>query len=323
MYPLRFHPVFRQYIWGGRRLGSVFGKPIGEGDDYAESWEVVDHGNDQSVVREGDLTDKTLNELVANHTAELLGDAGKEATQFPLLLKLLDCNRDLSIQVHPNDQQASQLEPPDLGKTEAWYILDADPGAKLYVGLREGVDANQFEAAVADGSVADCMQTLSPAPGQAILIPAGTVHALGSGLLVAEIQQSSDTTYRLFDWNRLGADGQPRPLHVGQGLAVTDWDSRPQLTAPQRQENEPSYEQLIRCDRFTLCRRTLDGDPIELPLGGSFRILLVIEGEIELRGDPLGPLTRGQSVLLPACLEQVTVWPKGRAIFLEMGGPTA
>ncbi|MCA9268615.1 MAG: class I mannose-6-phosphate isomerase, partial [Planctomycetales bacterium] len=213
LYPLRMQPLFRRYLWGGRRLQTVLDKPLGSGDDYAESWEIVDHGADQSVVAAGPLAGKPLADIVAQHTRELFGRHAPLA-QFPLLFKLLDCNRNLSVQVHPNDQQAAALDPPDLGKTEAWVILDAAPGSVIYAGLERDCDAAALEQAISAGRVDACLGRFEPQRGDCVFIPAGTVHALGAGLLVAEIQQASDTTFRLFDWNRVGADGRPRPLHL-------------------------------------------------------------------------------------------------------------
>ena len=308
-YPLRFHPVFRQTIWGGRRLETVLNKPIGKGDDFAESWEVVDHGDDQSVVSHGDLAGQTLNSLVRQFKTDLFGPKPPATDQFPLLLKLLDCNRDLSIQVHPNDDQARQLVPPDLGKTEAWYIIDREPESCLYLGLRSECTSEHFRAAIEAGTLEQWLNKLYPSPGDAVLIPAGTVHALGKGLLVAEIQQSSDTTYRLFDWNRVGSDGKPRPIHVQEGLAVIEWQAAPQLI-------RLDDGQRLSCDKFILQKRLIRG-AAKLELEQSFRIVLVVEGELQLAGDPAGPLRSGQSALLPSCLHSVEV-NADEAMILEM-----
>jgi mannose-6-phosphate isomerase len=215
---LRFQPIFRRYLWGGRRLGTMLGKPIGPGDDYAESWEIVDHGVDQSVVRAGPLAGAALGQLVREQGAALLG---RHAPQrgFPLLMKLLDCNRTLSVQVHPNDEQGARLTPPDRGKTEAWVVLAADEGSVIYAGLKSGVTRDDLAASLEHGTCAELLHAFAPRVGDCVFIPAGTVHALGAGLVIAEIQQASDTTFRLFDWNRVDAEGKPRPLHI-EPLAV-------------------------------------------------------------------------------------------------------
>ena len=192
-------------------MQTVLGKPIGPGDDYAESWEVADHGADQSIVDFGPLAGTTLGELVLGRGDELVGPKGTvpyPQARFPLLVKFLDAKQVLSVQVHPNDEQAAKQTPPDLGKTEAWVMLATEPGSKIYAGLRPGVDRAQLEAAIRDGTCERLLHSFEPKPGDCVFIPAGTVHAIGQGLLVAEIQQSSDTTFRLFDWNRTGADGR-------------------------------------------------------------------------------------------------------------------
>ena len=168
----------------------------------------------------------TLHDLVAKHGKELLGTHNGLA-QFPLLFKFLDCNRKLSVQVHPNDQQAAQLNPPDLGKTEAWVVLATEPGSKLYAGLKANITREDLSAAIAAGKCAECLHEFEPKVGDCVFIRAGTVHALGAGLVIAEIQQASDTTFRLFDWNRVDAQGNPRQLHIEQSLAVTDYDRGP------------------------------------------------------------------------------------------------
>ncbi len=252
---LFFRPLLKRLVWGGRQLGELLGKPVGEGSDYAESWEVVDHGVDQSVVSVGAEAGRTLRELVRDRPEELFGE-GIRHDHFPLLLKFLDCNRVLSVQVHPDDAYAGQMTPPDLGKTEAWYVVAAKPDAVIYAGLRPGVDPQQLRAACGDGSVGGLLHEVRPRVGDCFFIPAGTVHALGGGLVVAEIQQSSDTTFRLFDWNRVDAAGRGRELHVDQAIAVTDFSRGP--VEPQKpQPDADGLETLVRCDKFILRRAIL------------------------------------------------------------------
>ena len=320
--PLRFQPLFKRYLWGGRRLGTVLGKPIEGGDDYAESWEVVDHGADQSVVAAGPLAGKTLGELVQSHAHELLGRHAP-LPRFPLLFKFLDCSRPLSVQVHPNDEQAKKLDPPDLGKTEAWLILDAQPGSVIYAGLKRGFDRPALEREVLRGTTELCLHKIEPRVGDCIFIPAGTVHALGGGLLVAEIQQASDTTYRLYDWNRVGPDGKPRQLHVRESLEVIDYSAAPVSPQVPRPTERPYVERLVECDKFILDRwqfsasggRQPPDEVVRMPeSSGGFRppladdrfhIIAVLEGEVRLSGDPSRqPLRKGQTALIPACLTE-------------------
>jgi mannose-6-phosphate isomerase len=313
--PLRFQPLLKRYLWGGRRLGTVLGKPIGDGSHYAESWEVVDHCSDQSVVAAGPLAGKTLGELVRSQAHDLLGRHAP-LPQFPLLFKFLDCNRALSVQVHPNDEQAKELDPPDLGKTEAWVILAAEPGSVIYAGLKRGFDRPALEREVHRGTTELCLHKIEPRVGDCIFIPAGTVHALGAGLLVAEIQQASDTTYRLFDWNRVGPDGKPRQLHVEQSLDVIDYSRGPVVPQVPRQTERPYVERLVECDKFILDRWTFsrrtgfqpvaeeDGLEARPTIGGDgrFHLLAVLDGEIRLADDPAGrPLRKGETALIPAC----------------------
>lgn len=299
-YPLRFRPVLKQTIWGGRRLGDQLGKPIGAAADYAESWEIVDHGDDQSVVDGGPLDGQTLAELIATRRNWLLGDSVSDG-QFPLLLKYLDCNRVLSVQVHPDDKYGLAMAVPDRGKTEAWYIVTSDPGAMIYAGLKAGVDRKTLGQAIEAGQTEQVLHSFHPESGDIVFIPAGTVHALGAGLVVAEIQQSSDTTFRLFDWNRVDGAGKSRPLHIDQSLEVTDYDSGP-VAARRANDTKPALQTVVACDKFVLRVMTLGEDTI----GGDdkFHIVTVPRGRATLV-DPLGTTTQlstGQSVLLPAAM---------------------
>ena len=234
-----------------------------------------------------------------------------------MLLKYLDCNRDLSIQVHPDDRRAAKLTPPDLGKTEAWYIIDAEPGAKLYAGLKAGVDRPALAAAIADGRILDCLHSLEPEPGACIFVPAGAVHALGHGLLVAEIQQASDTTYRLDDWGRVGPDGKPRALHVEAGLEATDYDLGP--IAPQSPVADADGEWLVKCDKFNLIRHRLKAESVEIGGDGRFHILTIVAGEAEIceAGSPPAAARLGQSFLAPAASSPVRVTAGGDAVVLQ------
>jgi len=316
LYPLRFQSILRRYIWGGRRLETALGKPLGPGDDYAESWEICDHGSDQSVVESGPLAGTTLGELVRKQGAELLGRHHPQ-DRFPLLLKFLDANRTLSVQVHPDDARAARMDPPDLGKTEAWVVLGAKPGGTIYAGLQPGVDRSALAEAIRRGTCEDCLHRFHPKPGDCVCLPAGTVHALGEGLLVAEIQQASDTTFRLFDWNRLGPDGKPRALHVEQGLEAIDYDRGPVSPQQPRETTRSGVSRLIECDKFILDRWQLDDAE---PMGGDgrFHILAVLEGDLQIEGDPAADgICRGGTALLPGSLGPVSLMPQGRVLLLD------
>ena len=312
MYPLRFQPSFRRYIWGGRRLAEVLFKSIGD-QTAAESWEVVDHGDDQSVVQFGSFAGRTLHELVVEFEAGLVGekvwqrindDKLPAALQqrFPLLLKFLDANRDLSVQVHPDDQMGATLSPPDLGKTEAWYVLHADPGAKVYAGLKAGVTADQFADAIQSGNTETLLHAFEAKAGDCIFVEAGTMHAIGAGLLVAEIQQASNTTFRVFDWNRVDDQGNSRELHIDQALAATHFGRGPVNPLSAQACEDPAWKTVVNCDQFTMRHGKLTenwttcGD-------GKFRIFAVIGGSMSIQNDPAeSPLRLGDTTLLPACL---------------------
>ncbi len=317
MYPLRFQPSFRRYIWGGRRLAEVLSKSIGD-QKAAESWEVVDHGDDQSVVQFGSFAGRSLHELLVELGADLVGEKTWQRIndeklpaalqqRFPLLLKFLDANRNLSVQVHPDNQMGATLSPPDLGKTEAWYVLHADPGAKVYAGLKAGVTAEQFAAAIQAGTTETLLHAFEAKAGDCIFVEAGTMHAIGAGLLVAEIQQASNTTFRVFDWNRVDDQGNSRELHIDQALTATHFDRGPINPLPPQTCEHPAWKIVVSCDQFTMRH----GKPSEnwTTCGdGKFRIFAVIGGSMSIQNDPSeSPLQLGDTALLPACLSTTEI----------------
>jgi len=292
MEPITFKPIYMERVWGGRELERVYGRNLPNPDHpYGESWEIVDREDEQSVVNHGPLTGTSLHQLWTQHREEIFGSGLKDHPRFPILIKVLDARDDLSIQVHPPAALAASLggEP----KTEMWYIADCEPGAKLYVGLKSGVTKEDFEQAIADGSVESCVHAITPRPGESIFIPSGRLHAIGAGFLIHEIQQNSDTTYRVFDWNRLGLDGKPRDLHVAQSLASIDFnDFEPTM-------DTPDGETLASCDYFRTDRKILGtGQAISNPDPGKFSILSVAEGELKSRSGR--QFVKGSFLLLPS-----------------------
>ena len=303
--PIRFEPIFRSYIWGGDRLASQLGKkPPGTGI-WAESWEIVDHREGESMVAEGAFAGWSLRQLIESFPNEIIGlDAPND--RFPLLLKYLDCQRVLSVQVHPDDDYGAKMTQPDRGKTEAWYVIDAEPDAKLYAGLKKGVDRQALASAIENGETESCLHVLSPKPGDCVFIPAGTVHALGEGLLVAEIQQASDCTFRLFDWDRVDKDGQPRQLHIEQALDVIDFERGPVefVSSPKSVSKEPRT--LVACDKFTLQEFSQPGT-YELP-SMQLAIITVPIGQAVVKAGPNAvSLDRGQTVLVPFACQSTTL----------------
>jgi mannose-6-phosphate isomerase len=289
-------------VWGGRRLAEVLGKPLPENLPYGEAWEISDHASHASRIDRGPLAGKTIRDLMKYWREPLLGPAARHAT-FPLLVKLLDASDWLSVQVHPDDEAVRSLWPGEAGKTEVWFILDAQPGSRVWAGLKPGVDAAKLREALANGSVADCLHSFEPRPGDCLFLRAGTVHAVGGGVLMAEVQQTSDATFRLFDWNRRDARGKSRQLHIEQALACIDWKAgpvEPIRVADFRDPPAGPLEQrgLVRCPYFEL-DFVRSGESFECGGAGRTQILTVIHGAGDLAGEEL---RAGDTWLLPASL---------------------
>ena len=316
--PLQFQPLLKRIRWGGRRLGTLLGKQLGPETDYAESWEICDHGDDQSVVALGPFQGWTLQRLLRERAVDLLGSQSAWQ-QFPLLIKYLDAHDRLSVQVHPDDALARTYNPVENGKTEAWVILAAEPGSRIYAGLRPGVDAAALRQALEKGTVEECLHSQEVHPGDCFFIPAGTVHALAEGIVLAEVQQSSDLTFRLYDWGRMGTDGKPRPLHIEQSLTCTDFSRGPVSPAlpvgvP---EAEHPCEELVRCPYFAIRRHT-GRTPFELSRTDRCTILLQLEGELRL-DSPGGSdhMRLGETRLVPAAAHPVRCTPESNVTLLE------
>jgi mannose-6-phosphate isomerase len=234
-----------------------------------------------------------------------------------LLFKFLDAQKTLSVQVHPDDDRAARQTPPDLGKTEAWVVLSAEPGSLIYAGLKRGFDRHAFERELARGACELCLHRFEPQPGDCVFLPAGMIHAIGAGLLVAEIQQASDTTFRLFDWNRVGADGKPRQLHLNEALAAIDFDLGPAAPQIPQPAEQPNVSRLANCDKFVLDRWRFDQSQLA---GGDRRchLLSVLSGQVLVAGAAGDkPLPAGSTVLLPAEIGPVELRPLGEAVVLD------
>jgi mannose-6-phosphate isomerase len=296
------------------------GKPLGEGNDFAESWELCDHGADQSIVEAGAMRGWPLERLVREHGAELLG-RHDGLTQFPLLFKFLDASDRLSVQVHPNDDQAARHTPGERGKTEAWVILDALPGSCVFAGLKPGVTREILESALRDGTVEGLLHRVSVQQGDCLFIPAGTVHAIGEGVLLAEVQQSSDLTFRLFDWNRIGPDGKPRTLHIAESLACTDFHSGPvDPVSPRSISRDPGHavEELVRSPYFTIVRHAATR-PFEILADDRCHVLMTLDGALRVAGQHGERVVgRGQTLLLPARGLPARLEPRPATTFLEV-----
>ena len=309
--PLTFAPRLKDYLWGGRELERLCGRELPEGV-IAESWEISGHPAGVSVVDAGPLAGRDLPGLVAEFGTRLVGRRGRDSVargEFPLLVKLLDASHALSVQVHPDDDYAAAHGLDDRGKTEMWYILHAEPGARIIHGLRAGTDRAGFEGAVAEGRVQDCLNRVRIQAGDAILVPAGTVHGILSGIVLVEIQQCSDTTYRLYDWDRLGANGEPRELHIEQALEAIHFErnrSVPETPRVTAADGGVRRETVAECEHFAVERVTIEaGSSLESALDGeTFEAWSVLSGtaSVESTGAPPLALEAVRFVLLPAAM---------------------
>jgi len=301
LYPLVFRPIFKERVWGGREMERLYRKALPSGKTIGESWEISDQGDNLSVVANGPLAGRTLHSLMEEDPETLLGEVLPMANgRFPLLIKILDARDRLSLQVHPPTEVAPKLggEP----KTELWFVAQADPGATLCAGLKRGVTRQQFEAALARNKLEPLVHKLTPRVGDALFVPSGRLHAVGAGLVIFEIQQNSDTTYRVYDW------GRPREIHVAQSLQCIDFNDFEPALADTREEV------LVACEQFVCARLKLDA-PRPLQCNDSFHIIAAVEGAVAI-GDV--PLAAGQFALVPASLGKFTLRPRGKATVLDV-----
>jgi len=305
MEPLVFEPYLRPVVWGGRKLGDILGKSLPTTASFGESWELSPHPQHVSVVAEGPFSGRTLNDLCRDHAAEILGPQAQSAAPFPLLIKFLDCRELLSIQVHPDDRLARELAGEDFGKTEAWIVLQADPGATIYAGFLPGVTREDVARHLAAGTLESALHAFTPHAGDCLFLPAGTVHAVGGGVLMAEVQQASDATFRLYDWNRPGSDGKPRELHIPQALAAINWNAGPVRPVDTALVDDSlpgnAAEPLVNCPQFAMERIHLTSSlPCEDRDGAE--VWMVLEGIAELRTTTgyARSFQFGETVLIPA-----------------------
>ena len=289
--PLTFEPIFIERIWGGRRLESQFQKKLPPEKRIGESWEIVDRPEARSVVPDGPLCGKTLHELWMQHRQEIFGEV-PDTPRFPLLIKILDAQEKLSLQVHPSETVASKLE--GEPKSEFWYVAAADPDAELFLGFREAITHDRFEASLREGTVIDHVHRIAVHAGDAVFLQGGRLHAVGAGNLLIEVQQNSDTTYRVFDWNRTDpATGKPRELHVEQALQCIDFeDLQPKLI-------ESDGELLVSHSLFEIRKWALDS-PREAAPFGDCAIVCCLTGNLSCANIDFAP---GETFLVPAHLQ--------------------
>ncbi len=306
LYPLTFDPIFKERVWGGRNLERLFAKKLPAEKVIGESWEVSDRPDDESIVNNGELAGMSLNQLIRERSAELLGETKLLDGRFPLLVKILDAQQKLSLQVHPPSQVASELQGDP--KTEMWYMADCTPEADLFVGLKSGITEEIFESRTAGGDVASCFHRIPVTAGDAMFLPSGRVHAIGAGNVIFEIQQNSDTTYRVYDWGRVGLDGAPRELHIEESMRSIDFaDFEPSLVNSGFEvvTEGVSGRCLVDCPLFQVEQIRIDpGKEWMSSASGKVRIIGALAGSSLCEGGGMSvPLKPGDFTMLPATID--------------------
>ena len=313
LYPLTFTPIFKEKLWGGQKIKNVLGKAVGDLPNCGETWEISGVEGNLSEVATGPLAGQDLRSLIRQYQGQLVGERVYEqhGDEFPLLVKFIDAHQDLSIQVHPDDALA-QKRHNSSGKTEMWYILQADPGASLIAGFNQPMDREKYLQAFENGNLLDVLNREAVQDDDVFFLPAGRVHTIGKGLLLAEIQQTSDITYRIYDFDRRDADGNPRELHVEQALDAIDYQHYDHYKSQyEPRPNEPV--QLVRCPYFETyrldCRQNVERDYTDRD---SFTVYVCTEGRAELHcGDQRYDLNKGDTYLIPASVPKVTISTTG------------
>jgi len=331
VHPLLFQPIFKPKIWGGRRLSTLLNKSLPDGAIIGESWELVDLEDERSIVRGGPAGGRPITQLMSEWGEHLLDGVPLCDGRFPLLIKFLDATQTLSVQVHPDAAMAARLGGSVRVKHEAWYVIDAQPGGFIYRGLAPGVDRHRFEQAVAEGRVEECLHRIDVRKGDCYYLPSGTVHALGAGVVVAEVQTPSDVTYRVDDFNRVDpGTGRRRELHIEQAIECIDFSGTP--SAGEQRAHVASVwtavTRLVTCESFHIERvRMVEELDMPIPYGGMV-VWIVLEGngQIEMPKSDHGGTTAfsaGDVVLLPAALRDASLHTETECVWLEITVPEA
>ncbi len=323
LYPLRFDPIYQYRLWGGRRLASLLSVPLPGDGPIGEAWVLSDRTEHQSLVANGPLKGQTLGQLMKRFPERLMGKLSSRFSRFPLLLKFLDARAMLSVQVHPSDAHP-ELIPGDASKTEAWVVIEAEKGSQIYAGLRSGSTAGSLRKSLDDGTIVDQLVSIVPKPGDAVFIPAGTVHTLGNDVVVFEVQQNSDVTFRLYDWGHIDPKTkEPRPLQVEQAFACIEFGaSDGGLVAPRVETTTPvERERIFDCHAFLLWR-LLGQDLFTVGATAEPRVLVCIEGsgQVEHERTPYA-VEKGDVWLLPAEAGVCRFQPSGEVTLLEIAIP--
>ncbi|HNX89551.1 MAG TPA: mannose-6-phosphate isomerase [Paludibacteraceae bacterium] len=321
MYPLKFQPIVKDKIWGGHKLQEIFGKQPDGLPNIGESWELSGYPTDASVVANGYLAGKTLPELIEKYRGQLVGERvyNRFGNKFPLLFKLIDANDDLSIQVHPNDDTAGKRHQ-SFGKTEMWYVLHAEPEASLIIGFTKKCTKKQYLEALEKGEVETLLQKVPVQAGDVFFIPAGLVHAIGRGVMVAEIQESSDVTYRIYDYKRTDDKGNERELHTAEALDVINFSASKNPKTPYRLTTNADPQLLVSCEYFTTNIMELDKPRrMQNVPDGTFVVYMCLEGSMEISGGTSNvQVKKGETVLIPAGMDVATFIPEGKVRLMEI-----
>lgn len=318
LYPLKFIPLYKDKIWGGNKIKTVLNKDFGDLPNCGESWELSGVEGNVSVVANGFLEGNTLEELIEIYMGDLVGDRvfDRFGIEFPLLIKFIDANDDLSIQVHPDDEMAEKRHNA-FGKTEMWYVIQADPGSQLQVGFNQQVDARQYLEKLQDNKLTEILNFEQVSAGDVYFIPAGRVHAIGKGILLAEIQQTSDITYRIYDYDRRDKEGNPRELHTDLALDAIDFTIHPEYKTSYKAKSNESVE-LVKCKYFTTSMLELN-DVVEKDYNelDSFVIFICLEGSVEVETESGSEtIAVGETILIPASIESVVLKPQSSFVKL-------
>ena len=314
-YPLQFQPILKDRIWGGTKLRDYLNKPISS-EITGESWEISTVENDVSIISNGIFAGKSLNELINEFPEQVLGTRvyKKFGKQFPLLFKYLDAREDLSIQVHPNDELAAKRHN-SFGKTEMWYVMQADEDAKLIVGFKEKASQKQYVEHLKNKTLIDILDVKKVKKGDVFFLETGTIHAIGAGIVIAEIQQTSDVTYRLYDFDRVDANGNTRELHVDLALDAINYDVVKSEKKYSKVENVSN--EIIECPFFKTNFIPLDGTIVLVNDGNSFLVYMCVEGKFELEyNNQIYSYKTGDTILIPAKMDEFEI--HGKASLLEI-----
>ena len=319
MYPLKFKPYLRTVVWGGEKIAPFKGIYTTR-NRLGESWEISAVEGHVSVVSEGSLAGRTLTDLITEYGAALVGEKvySKNGSEFPLLIKFIDARDNLSVQVHPDDELAAKVAPGQKGKTEMWYVIGADKGARLLSGLKEEITPDEYEEKVRDNTIIDSLASYDVHPGDVFFLPAGRIHAIGAGVFVAEIQQTSDITYRIYDYGRLGLDGKPRELHIEQAKKAIDYTVHPDYRTHYSQHKNKEVP-LVKCEYFTTSLFKMD-KPISKNLSvlDSFVVVICVSGSGTLVDNENDgsvwhvPVRQGETILVPASSSTIEFHPDGQ-----------